>query len=44
MKKMLLEAVSRLTFQLRTPKWKLSIDLAMPAVLIAYLLAEWLSR
>ena len=43
-KKMLLDAASRLRFQLRTSKWNVSIDLAVPAVLAAYLLAEWLSR
>lgn len=44
MKKMLLNAMSRLRVHLSSPNFDFTVDLTIPAILVAYLLAEWISR
>jgi len=44
MKKMLLKAVSRLRVYIRLPYFEFRVDLAVPVILITYLLAHWLGR
>jgi hypothetical protein len=42
MKKMLFKAMSRLRVSIRLPYIEFRLDLAVPVVLITYLLAHWM--